>query len=79
MWQIYAIIANDLIRERQAEAEAEALHRRLLLDPDAALRPAGPGLVRRLFVGGLRRIEAGAAWISLHASSTASRLEGEPA
>jgi hypothetical protein len=79
MWQLYAIIANDLIRERQAEAEAQSLYRALLLNPDAGPRPAGPGLARRLSVGGLRRIEAAAAWISRHASSTASRLEREPA
>ena len=79
MWQIYAIIAYDLIRERQAEAEAESLYRALLLNPDAAPRSSGPSLVRRLSVGGLRRIEAAAAWISRHASSTASRLEREPA
>ena len=80
MWQLYAIIAQDLIRDRRADAEAQAMYRRLL-DGDgmAPLPPSQPGLVRRLSAGGLRRVEAGAAWVSQRASSTASRLEGEPA
>ena len=75
MWQIYAIIGPD--PRAAGRGRGQALHRRLALDPDAALRPAGPGPLRRLSVGGLRRIEAAAAWISRHASSTATRLEGE--
>ncbi len=81
MWQIYAIIAQDLIRDRQAEAEAEARYHRLLLADHgvSAVPVTRPGLLRRLSAGALRRVEAGAAWISRRASSTASRLEGEPA
>ena len=81
MWQIYAIIAQDLIRDRQAEAQAEARYRRLLLEDDGiSPMPVGrPGLLRRLSAGALRRVEAAASWVSRRASSTASRLEGEPA
>jgi hypothetical protein len=79
MWQHYAIIANDLIRDRQAEAEAEARYRALLLDPELIDAPTGPGLLRRVSVGALRRIGAASARISSAASSTAARLDGEPA
>ena len=81
MWQLYAIIAQDMVRERQAEADAEALLRRMRLGEDglAPLPADRPGLLRRASAGGLRLVSGAAGWVSHRASSTASRLEGEPA
>jgi hypothetical protein len=80
MWQLYAIVAQDLIRDRRAEARAEALHR-AIHDAEglAALRAPRPGLVRRSSAGMIRRIGAAATWVAGRASATAARLEGEPA
>jgi hypothetical protein len=81
MWQLYAIIAQDMVRERRAEADAEARLRRMRLGEDgfAPLPVERAGLLRRAFAGGLRRVSGAAGWVSHRASSTASRLEGEPA
>ena len=81
MWQLYAIVALDLVRDRQADAAAEARYRRLLLGEDgfAPLPDPRPGLVRRIPAAGLRLVSGGAGWIARQAGSTASRLEGEPA
>jgi hypothetical protein len=80
MWQLYAIIAQDLIRDRQADARAEALYRTLLLEADGVAPLADrPGIIRRTSVASLRRLEAAAAWVSRRACSTATRLEREPA
>ena len=80
MWQLYAIVAQDLIRDRRAEAQAEALSRAMHdVDGHGALPASRPDLVRRASAGAFRRVGGAAAWVSDRASTTASRLEGEPA
>jgi hypothetical protein len=82
MWQVYALIARDLARERAHEA-----HQAWLVREAAALaadeRQRHPALARRQ-VGALRRVlaavmrgvEAGAASLARAARTTAARLEG---
>jgi hypothetical protein len=73
MWQNHALIADDIIRDRLAEARAEALYRELLLAPSPLGGPV-PGR-RRLSVAVLRWVEAVAAAVSRRACATATRLE----
>ncbi len=82
MWQIYSMLAQDIIADRRREAEAAALSR--IFDGAAAMmipagRPSGPGSVRRAFAGALRRIGRAASTLSEGACTAASRLEGHAA
>ena len=80
MWQLYAIIAQDLIRDRRLEAQAEALNRAIQDAHGSLALPAPrPGRLRRSSAGAIRRVGLAAAWVERRASTTASRLEGEPA
>ena len=85
MWQVYALMAQDLARERAREARQARLAR------EAAAFAAGerrrhPGLARdrvgaprRVLAAGLRAVEAGAASLARAACTTAARLEGRTA
>ena len=82
MWQVYMMLAQDVIRDRRREAEAAAFSR--IFDGAAAVmipagRPSGPGSVRRAFAGALRRIGRVASTVSEGACTAASRLEGRAA
>lgn len=82
MWQIYAMLAQDIIRDRRHEAEIAALNR--VFDGGGALmipsgRPSGPGRARRAFAGALRRIGRAATMLSDGACTAAARLEGRAA
>jgi hypothetical protein len=79
MWQLYAIIAQDLIRDRRLEARAEALNRAIKEAHGNVLPAPAPGRLRRSSAGLIRRVGLAAAWVERRASTTASRLEGEPA
>jgi hypothetical protein len=79
MWQVYAMLAHDLIRDRQREAAIDALNR-AFQEQDANEAPAPflarPGLVRRASAGALRRVGNAAIAVADRACSAASRLEG---
>jgi hypothetical protein len=83
MWQIYAMQALELARERQREADAVRLARSAVtadVRPVTTRRGRSIGarfgwVGRRLVVGGLRRIGAGAGLLADAACAAASRLE----
>jgi len=82
MWQLYAMAAQDLLREREREARAVRLAR------DAAafaseerrrhpsLGPAPVGAARRALARALRAVEMAAGSLSRAARATAARVEG---
>jgi hypothetical protein len=72
MWQVYALIAQDMIRERQREAAANALAR--AVDGQVPLADRG-GIVRRASIGLLRRVESAATAVSRQACTAATRIE----
>jgi len=79
MWQLNAMIALDLARERAREAQAAA-DRRRLLDQLPARHPAdrrGPG--RTALASVLRVLSNGADAIAGAACRAASRLDGQTA
>ena len=82
MWQIYAMLAQDIIHDRRREAELAALNR--IFDAGSspmipAGRPSGPGPLRRAFAGALRRVGSVAHMLSDGACTAAARLEGRAA
>ena len=85
MWQVYALMAQDLAREREREARAVRLARQAA-DFTADEVRWHPGLarvraggLRRMLAGGLRRVAAGAGSLARVAGSTAARVEGRGA
>jgi hypothetical protein len=82
MWQVYAMRALDLTRERIQEAEMARLARlaQETLDEERrrhAIEDAvGPGRARRALAGALRRFGSGAESLAAAACSAASRVEG---
>jgi hypothetical protein len=85
MWQLYALMAQDLAREREREARAVQLAREAAaFAADEARRHPGlarrrVGAPRRALVAALRGVESGAGTLARAARSTASRLEGRTA
>lgn len=73
MWQVYALLASDLIEDRYREATATARRHALAGNPGRDTRPLG--LARRVPVWTLRRLEAVAVSVAYRAQLTASRLE----
>jgi hypothetical protein len=83
MWQIYAQLAQDLIRERQEEAAAIA-RSRAERDSEADPRLAGEAEVRRSAVrsagaAALRQVGAAGLAVARRARDAAARLEGRTA
>jgi hypothetical protein len=85
MWQVYALMAKDLARERAREAHQARLAREAAAFA-ADERQRHPGLarrrvgaVRRVLAAGMRAVEAGAGSLARAARSTAARLEGRAA
>jgi hypothetical protein len=82
MWQIYAMIAFDLARERTREAQVEADHRRLL-DQVATARALASrrrtAFGRAALASLLRRLGGGADAVAAAACRAASRLDGQVA
>jgi hypothetical protein len=74
MWQVYATIAMDRMRERQQQAERVALAR-LLADDAAARGPAGPSSTARVAAIVLRGLAGAASAVSARAGTLAARLE----
>jgi hypothetical protein len=82
MWQIYMMLAEDMIADRRREAELAALNRVFdggSLSMTPAGRPSGPGPLRRAFAGALRRVGSAAGTVSESACTAAARLEGQAA
>jgi hypothetical protein len=82
MWQIHAMLAQDILHDRRREAEVAAFNRvfdggSLPMTPSG--RPSGPGRVRRAFAGALRRVGTAASTVSEGACTAAARLEGQAA
>ena len=67
MWQIQALMALDIARERAAEAQA---WRRA-----AELNAGRPSRIRRIAAGALRGVQGVAATVASWASSLAERVE----
>ncbi len=82
MWQIYAMLALDLTRERLLEADTARRARwaRETLEEErrrhAVEDAVSPGAGRRAVAGALRRLGAGAESLADAACSAASRVEG---
>jgi hypothetical protein len=82
MWQIYAMLALDLTRERIQEAETARLawQAREMRDEERRRHSpkvaAAPGRARRALAGALRRLGSGAESLAAAACSAASRVEG---
>lgn len=85
MWQVYALMAQDIARERAREAQQVRLAREAAAFAAAELRrhPGLPrvrvGAMRRVLAAALRGVETGAASLARAACSTAARLEGRVA
>ena len=67
MWQVHALMALDIARERAAEAQAWR--------QAAELTDGRPSFVRRAAAGTLRGIQGAAAAVARSASSLAERVE----
>lgn len=79
MWQIHAMIALDLARERAREAQSAADHQRLLNMLAAERAPRGRAPGRAMLATLLRRVSGGADAIAEAACRAASRLDGQTA
>jgi hypothetical protein len=82
MWQIHAMIALDLARERAREAEAAAEHHRLLAlvaDERAEHPERHRPLARVLLASTLRHLSGGADAVADAACRAARRLDGQAA
>jgi hypothetical protein len=82
MWQIYGMLAQDIIHDRRREAELASLNRVFdggFLSMTPSGRPTGPGPVRRAVAGALRRVGTAASSVSENACTAAARLEGQAA
>jgi hypothetical protein len=82
MWQVHAMVALDLARERAREAEAMARRwRRTDVAEAERLRRAPDRFAagRALLAGLLRRLSAGADSVAIATCRAASRVEGRPA
>jgi hypothetical protein len=82
VWQIYTMLAGDIIADRRREAELAALNRVFdggFLSMTPAGRPSGPGPLRRALAGALRRVATAAGTVSDGACTAAARLEGQAA
>jgi hypothetical protein len=82
MWQVYALMARDMARERAHEADQVRLARDAVAF-EAGERRRHPGITprrvgapRRGLAAGLRAVEAGAGSLARAARATAARLEG---
>jgi len=67
MWQVQALMALDIARERAAEAQAWR--------QAAELTDGRPSFIRRVAAGTLRGIQGAAATVARSASSLAERVE----
>jgi hypothetical protein len=67
MWQVQALMALDIARERAAEAQAWR--------QAAELTAGRPSRIRRVAAGTLRGIQGAAAAVARSASSLAERVE----
>jgi hypothetical protein len=79
MWQVYAFIASDMIRDRQREAARERLGREGSMPGAGPRRIPAPGFLRRRTADGLRRVAGGAVSVARMAADAAARLEGRAA
>jgi len=84
MWHVYALLAQDRIRDRQREAAAVALARRAVANgaglEDGSRKQAHraailAGTRRRVLAAVLRRVEAGAVTLAAAAHAMAARVE----
>jgi len=82
MWQVHAMVAMDLARERAREAQmtAERWRRTDVAEAERLQRANGRfRAVRTLLAGLLRRLSNGADSIASATCRAASRVEGRPA